>query len=87
MCVEELQPEDLNAPSASIEGGLNRKKTPDARQVDGFLKLENDAESFTSSFPAYLQEPITQDGSVDWTLLNAYLASDWCVYSPCYSAS
>jgi len=76
MCVEESLPQHLNAPSASIEGSLSRKKTPDARRVDGFLKLENDTESFTSSFPAYLQEPINQDGSVDWTLLNAYLASD-----------
>ncbi|KLO12870.1 hypothetical protein SCHPADRAFT_904697 [Schizopora paradoxa] len=47
----------------------------DARETEGFLHLETDVELFVTSFPAYLQEPIAQDGYVDWTLLNTYLAS------------
>lgn len=55
--------------------GAGMENSPDAREVDRFVQLETEVESFTRSFPAYLQEPITQDGFVDWTLLNAYLAS------------
>lgn len=47
----------------------------DAREVDRFRQLESDVELFIPSFPAYLQDPITQDGYIDWTLLNAHLAS------------
>lgn len=74
---------DNLASSGSSEGGQssgsNRVRTTDAREVERFLKLENEVEMFTRSFPAYLQEPMTQDGSVDWILLNAFLAADLCV--------
>lgn len=75
---------DTLASSGSSEGGQasgsHRERTADAREVERFLKLENEIQMFTRSFPAYLQEPITQDGSVDWILLNAFLAADLCVY-------
>lgn len=80
MSVENASPRDsltlggLNAGSSS-----SRRRRPDAREVEEFAKLENEVESFAPSFPEYLREPITQDGSVDWTLLNAYLAANLCV--------
>lgn len=72
-------PEALSPSGSMNEDSLSsrrrRERQSDAREVEEFLKLENDVESFPRSFPANLQEPIAQDGAVDWTLLNAYLAA------------
>lgn len=67
----------MNESSQSAKS--RRDKNSDARLVDGFHQLEKESDSFTRSFPPYLKEPILQDGFVDWTLLNAYLAADQCV--------
>ncbi|KLO12869.1 hypothetical protein SCHPADRAFT_393594 [Schizopora paradoxa] len=89
MCLNVSPSSESNTPtssgsndgSQSSTGSSNRTKTTDARQVDRFLKLENEVESFTRSFPAYLQEPITQDGFVDEMLFNTFLASHFAKIS------